>query len=238
MGNREGAARLGRAAHCHESPATFHFALPALMLAALLAGCASPGDPYERKSLVPEPVADLAASQSGSDVILTFTLPKEAVDHRPLETPPAIEVFRDFEESSGAANTRSSVPSSTALLITIPAAMEDQYSEQGHIRYTDSLHADHFARHPNAVAVYTVRTYVSEKIPSAASNGASTAIPPAPDPVADVKAQVTHSAIVLTWTAPQTADGSAPPISAYSLYRAGAAPVAPGAPVPSTGDLK
>jgi len=236
MENRKGALRAGRAANFQAPLAVFRSALPAFLAILLIGGCAAPGDPYARNSLVPQPVADLTASQSGDDVVLTFTLPKEAVDHRPLEQPPAIEIYRDFQQSSGPGQAP---PSKPTLLVTIPAATEDRYTEQGHIRYTDSLHADDFTSYPNTLAVYVVRTFVSEKKLSANSAAASVPIHPVPDLVDDVKAEVTHSAIVLTWTAPRTSfGGPPPPISGYAVYRAEVEPGNPSAPAASAIDLK
>jgi hypothetical protein len=67
----------------------------------------------------------------------------------------------------------------------------------------------------------TVRTRESVKKESADSNHADLKIYPAPDPISDVKAEVTHAGIILTWTPPQkTPVGEAPPIVAYHIYRA------------------
>ena len=111
-------------------------------------------NPYARKPPVPQAVTDLAAEQSGNDVVLTFTLPREAVDRRPIDQPPTIEIYRDFERPSGAGETRAAAQANPTLLVTIPAAMEDRYTEQSHIRYADSLHADDFKKHPDGEAVY------------------------------------------------------------------------------------
>jgi hypothetical protein len=57
---------------------------------------------------------------------------------------------------------------------------------------------------------------------------------PAADPIEDVKAEVTHAGVVLTWTPPQkTPTGAAPPIVAYHIYRAEAAPQDPTQPEPA-----
>src|SRR5580692_8530145 len=61
---------------------------------ALLAGCAAPGEPTARHPVVPVAVTDLAARQSGSEVVLTFTLPTHAADRAALAELPAIEVYR------------------------------------------------------------------------------------------------------------------------------------------------
>jgi hypothetical protein len=71
--------------------------LVSLFASSLLVGCASPGEPTARKAAIPQGVTDLVARQSGNSVVLTFTLPTETVDHRPLAQPPAIEIDRDFE---------------------------------------------------------------------------------------------------------------------------------------------
>ena len=62
---------------------------------ATLAGCAAPGEPIERKPPVAQPISDLMAQQTGNGVSLTFTVPQETTDRRPLPQAVAIEIFRD-----------------------------------------------------------------------------------------------------------------------------------------------
>src|SRR6202044_2797038 len=102
-------------------PSIFHF-LFSISAVALLIGCAAPGEPVERKAPTPTAVADLAATQQGDTVILTFTLPKESVEHRELKQPPAIEIFRDFQKISASATpiSGSAAPATPTLLVTIP----------------------------------------------------------------------------------------------------------------------
>ncbi len=66
--------------------------VPLTLMLICLGGCASPGEPIERKPPIPEPVKDLAAAQAGNDVILTFTLPANAIDHRLLQQTPTVEI--------------------------------------------------------------------------------------------------------------------------------------------------
>jgi hypothetical protein len=198
----------------------YHFLFSIFLLSVSFSGCAAPGEPYERKPPTPEAVTDLAAAQAGNDIVLTFTLPQQAVDHRALKETPAIQIFRSFATAPQPGQSPVAAPTNAAMLVTIPAEIEDRYAEKGHIRYADSLQADDFAKHPDSAAVYTIRTMVSEKKPSANSNVASVRIFPSPDPIADLKTQVTHSAVVLSWTAPQrTLVGSAPSIASYRIYR-------------------
>jgi hypothetical protein len=199
-------------------PLVFYFLFSIFACLLLLAGCAAPGEPTARKPRVPTPVTDLAATQQDDNVILNFTLPKQSVDRRALKEAPAIEIYRDFAPvSAGAAPN---APRSPTPLVTIPSAMVDQYDERGHIRYVDTLKPEDFTQHPAAQAIYIVRTRASIKKASANSNLAALRIEPAPDPITDLHAEVTHQGVVLSWTPPQkTLTGSVPPIVSYRIYR-------------------
>jgi hypothetical protein len=195
----------------------FGFLVPISVLS--LIGCASPSEPLARKPPTPEAVADLAAVQSGNDVLLTFTMPKDSVDHRPLGQAPTIEIYRDIA-SSAQPGAQIAAPDSPTLLATIPAAMTTQYAEQGRVRYADALTSSAFGSATDRTAVYLIRTQVSAKHASANSNVVALSIFPAPEPVADLKAEVTHSGINLTWTPPEKdLAGNHPAISGYRIYR-------------------
>lgn len=190
-----------------------------VMLAAEFAGCAAPGEPYERKPPTPMAVTDLTAVQAGNDVVLTFALPQQTIDKRPLPQTPSVEIYRSFAKAPEPGRNFV-VTVGSELLVTIPAAMVDSYIEQGRLRYTDSLTAQDFAQHPDSMATYAVRTGVSEKKLSETSNTVTLRIYPTAVPIADLKTEVTHAAIVLTWTPPEkTLAGSAPAISVYHIYR-------------------
>lgn len=203
------------------APAIFEFLISIFAFCFLL-GCGAPGEPAERKSPVPVAVTDLAAAQQGDDVVLTFTLPKESVEHKPLKQPPAVEIFRAFEPAASA-NPAAPIarPSNAELIVTIPPEMVDHFANRGVFRYVDTLTAENFSQNPGSSAVYFVRARTSVKKVSADSNLVPLPIQPAPDPITDLKAELTREAIVLTWTPPQkTLVSLAPAISAYAIYRA------------------
>jgi hypothetical protein len=203
---------------CRPSISGFLISIFAVFL--FLAGCASPGEPIERKPPIPEPVKDLAAAQSGNDVILTFTLPTEAIDHRQLVQTPTVEVYRDFLPTAAAGAPVSSVGSNPALLVTIPPSLVNKNASNGTVRYSDSLTANDFAQHPDATAEYMVRTRESGKKSSPDSNLAELRVYPAPLPIDDVSTVFTRSAVDLTWTPPQkTPVGASPAIASYRIYR-------------------
>ncbi|HXA57327.1 MAG TPA: fibronectin type III domain-containing protein [Candidatus Acidoferrum sp.] len=227
----------------HPSPRRTRKVLPflpliALQISAAFAGCASPGEPVERKPPTPLAINDLAAEQTGNTVVLTFTVPKETVDRNPLADPPAVEIYRAIH-ASGASASQAPAP---ALLVTIPSAMVGTYTAAGRLRYIDSLTAgDFLANQQQSAAMYAIRTRSSPKKESADSNRADLNIYPAPQPVTDLQAQVAQAAIALSWTAPSaTLTGEAPQIAGYRLYRAnapnpGTSPTSASTGVSSTG---
>src|SRR5580698_8609263 len=213
-------ARWSQRAQRSRVPASiFHLLFSIFASIALLAGCGAPGEPVERKAPTPTAIPDLAATQQGDDVILTFTLPKESIEGRELKQPPAIEIFRDFQKNP-ASPAPTSVPANPTLLVTIPSAMVAQFDTRRQIRYEDALKPEDFTQHPDTQAVYIVRTRTSPKKVSANSNAAIRQVAPSPEPIADLKAEITHQGVVLTCTPPQkTAVGPAPPIASYRIFR-------------------
>ena len=213
-------ARWSQRAQRSRVPASiFHFLFSIFASIVLLAGCGAPGEPVERKAPIPTAIPDLAATQQGDNVILTFTLPKESIEGRELKQPPAIEIFRDFQKNP-ASPAPTSVPANPTLLVTIPSAMVARFDTRRQIRYEDALKPEDFTQHPDTQAVYTVRTRTSPKKVSANSNAAILRVAPSPEPIADLKAEITHQGVILAWTPPQkTAVGPAPPIASYRIFR-------------------
>jgi hypothetical protein len=207
----------------------FRSALSFSLLGSLiwLVSCAAPGEPIERKPQVPTAISDLAAQQQGNDVILTFTLPKDTVDHRPLRKTPAIEIYRGFDPPAA---TKTGTQEPLFLILTIPPAMVANYSEKNRIRVINSLDSNDLSPHVGWTASYTVRTRASVKKESADSNHAGVRVYPAPDPIPDLHAEVAHSGIILKWTPPRrtivgpTPSIDIPSIAAYHIYRAETAP--------------
>jgi hypothetical protein len=220
MENQEGPPASEPARNRPNSQAIFYFALTIFLLSILPGGCAAPAEPLERKAPVPKAVTDLAARQAGNEVVLRFTLPKETVDRRPLKQLPAIEIYRVIRPAGSATPVTPSVPPALRLILTIPSTMVDRYSDLGQIRAVDSLKPEDFQPEEEAAAEYVVRTRASAKKESADSNSALLRIYPAADPITDLKAEATHSGILLSWTPPErTLIGLAPTIAKYHVYR-------------------
>lgn len=204
--------------------ASFASCISILALSLSLAGCASPGEPAERRPPVPTAVSDLSALQSGNTVALTFTLPRETLEHRLLKQPPDIEIYRSFS-----AATPPGPFLAPSLVVTIPSALVSHYEQDGQIRYADRLTVDILKQYAGQTASYLVRTRASRKRDSPDSNLVRLPIYAAPEPITDLKAQLAPSAISLTWTAPQqTPLGPAPAIREYRIYRAEISSIASG----------
>jgi hypothetical protein len=211
MGNRKGAPPPALTQNHSAPSATFYFLFS---ISLLLAGCAAPGEPVERKPQVPAPIADLAAEQQGNSVVLSFTLPAETVEHRPLKQAPAVEIYRAFAPAAG-------LSAAPALFFTIPPDVAGQYTEQQRFHWTDALSPEDFAQNPAGAVTYMVRTRASAKRTSADSNLAEVRIFPTPEPIPDLAAEITPTGVALRWTPPQkTITGSVPSIARYEIYRA------------------
>lgn len=222
MANQEwGAAHRGSARKKAPPASTLLPLVCIFMLSLFIGGCAAPGEPIERKPQVPTAVADLAATQSGNTVVLTFTLPKDTVDHRALKEPPAVEIYRAVRPVSPTTPDTFGIGSTPKLVATIPSEMIGHYSDQGHFRYLDALAPSDFPPQADAVANYMVRTRSSVKRESEDSNVVALPVFPAFEAIADLKPEITHGGVALSWTPPQkTLTGSAPPIASYHVYRA------------------
>jgi hypothetical protein len=174
--------------------------------------------------------------QQGDTVVLTFTLPKESIEHKALKQVPALEIYRSLQPASATpAKVAPTAAPAGQLLVTIPSEMVDHLANRGRIRYEDALTAADFSQYPaGALASYLVRTRTSPKKVSANSNNASLVVQPAANAIFDLKAEDTREAIVLSWTPPQrTLVGSAPPIVTYEIYRAESNPTPDSSSAPS-----
>jgi hypothetical protein len=214
---RKGDFAPGPTAHSHARRLPIFYFLFSIFI---LYGCAAPGEPLERKPPTPTPVTDLTASQSGNDVTLTFTLPRDSVEKREIEKPVSVNVYRNFEPGPSANTAAAAAPANPTLLLTIPPAMVDRYMVQGRVRFVDSLRAEDFTP-TGREAVYLVRTFVSPKKLSTSSNVTALTIYPPANPIADLKTAFSRSGVTLSWTPPdKTLIGTAPSIAFYRVYRA------------------
>ncbi|HEV2615999.1 MAG TPA: fibronectin type III domain-containing protein [Candidatus Acidoferrales bacterium] len=188
----------------------------------ILDGCAAPGQPITRRPPAPTPISDLSARQIGGSVAVTFTLPKQTVQGRPLAAPPQVDIYREFVPAPAATQKNASLAPPRQQLVTIPSQTLQQYRAGEPYSFSDVLSPDDLLAHAGSEAVYMVRTRAA-KHDSADSNLVAVPIFPAPQPILDLQAQVTRSAIILSWMPPPIPQAPAMlgPISLrYQIYRA------------------
>jgi hypothetical protein len=192
----------------------------ALVVVVQAVGCGAPGLPLAPHPPVPATIPDLAATQLGDGVLLTFTLPKKQATGEALENPPEVEILREIESTSASAEAGTpKAPSSVAY--TIPPGQTAAYVSGGQMRFLDSLSAAQIRQVEAGRIVYAVRTNVSKRVAAAPSNLVVVVVRPAAEPVGDLSAEVTRKSIELKWTAPGNTTGGEPmpAIGSYHVYR-------------------
>jgi hypothetical protein len=196
-------------------------AVIAALFSLVFTGCAAPGEPTARHPVVPQPVKDLAARQQGNGAVLTFTLPTDTTDKKPLTETPAVDIYRSVVAPAGTPP----VKSPSRPVDTIPADLVDTYKTGAHIEFRDELDATELARQPDQQLTYTVRTRLSGEHASVDSNPAKLTVYPAPPPASELHATLMEKAVALSWSPPESAPGSTTLSAAldYRVYRAEAA---------------
>jgi hypothetical protein len=189
--------------------------VPCVLACAVVAGCAAPGDPSPRHPITPAAITDLTARQSGSAVVLTFSIPNQSTDRESLAEPPTVEIYR-------AALSPGTVPDRKTpwrLAYTIPSERVDSYVNGDRVEFRDPLAPDDLGRSAGSPLAYVVRTRAVKGRASGDSNILTARIYPPPAPPHDVHASVTESAIALSWSESLT-EGTAPKTTGYRVYRA------------------
>jgi fibronectin type 3 domain-containing protein len=208
--------RKGTRIHIARRPAPF---IPFfhVLFSIFLTGCGAPGEPVPPSPPVPAAIVDLSALQAGDGVQLSFTLPANSVSGGKLATPPAVEILRGALNPDGSPDSKS-----FRVVYTIPGALVENYSSEGHARFTDPIAPEETKAHPGGTVAYKVRTRASQKRASADSNIVSAHVFPVPERIASVEARVTESAIELSWPAPARTSAGDPlnGVAGYRVYRA------------------
>ena len=200
------------------------FAFCVFACALAIAGCAAPGDPTARHTLVPAAITDLAAHQFGNVFSLSFTLPTRSTDRETLAEHPAIEIYR-ADIPPGATPVKQTA---WRLAYSIPSAQVDQYLKGARFEFRDTLTAGDFARVAGSSAAYKIRSRAVRASASADSNIVTARIYPAPEAPRDVRVEVTEPALIVHWTAATAPAGTSS--LTYHVYRGVPAPDETNAP--------
>lgn len=162
-------------------------------------------------------ISDLTAHQAGDSVQLTFTMPGRSITGDRLLSTPALEVLRGSTKPDGSPDLKS-----LRVVDAIPGALAEKYLVGDKVQFTDPLTPEETKTQAGNIAIYTVRTRLSQKRASANSNIVSLRVFSAPAPVASIEARVTEVAVELNWAAVDRTSAGDPLTAAahYNVYRA------------------
>jgi len=186
-------------------PTTYAAGLTAVGLAAALAtglalaGCGTPAAPQPPSLKLPIPGADLAASRTGNQVTLTWTMPKKSTDKLLLKGSVATYVCRKETVGSNCA----------------AAGGEVQFAPGAVGSFTETLPAELAAGAPRPLS-YFVELRNHNGRSAGLSNAAVVLVGEAPAPVANLSAEVRKAGVVLRW---EPLEAAAQESSAIRLHR-------------------
>jgi hypothetical protein len=173
-------------------------ALAAAMAAATaLTGCGTPGAPLPPSLKLPDPVTNLAASRTGNQVALTWTMPKKNTDKLLIKGNIPVRICR--KEGSGVCQP---VPGDLAFAPGTLGA------------FTETLPPALATGAPRPLT-YFIELRNSKGRSAGLSNGAAVLAGEAPAPVTGLSGQVRQDGVVLRWTA----DAAAEPATVIRLHR-------------------
>jgi hypothetical protein len=166
----------------------------------LFSGCGTPGAPLAPSLKLPDPVTDLAASRTGNQVSLTWTMPKGNTDKLLIKGNIPVQVCR--KEESGAC---------------VAVAADLSFPPAAHGLFSESLPPGLATGAPRSLA-YFVELRNAKGRSAGLSNAAVVLAGAAPDPVAGLSAEVRKDGVVLRWI-PGSEAASTSNTTAIRLHR-------------------
>jgi hypothetical protein len=192
------------------------FCVALLFAISVATGCGVPGDPVPPSPPIPVAVSDLTAVQRGDGVLLTFTLPSKSTRDERLTETPTMEVLRGTLRPDGLPD-----PRTVRVVDTVPGSLLSSHVQDGKVQFLEHYAPEETHAHPGELVVFSVRTSISERKPSADSNSVVLSLYPVAQPIERLEAKVTENAVELKWMAPTQMSGGEPisvPLS-YFVYR-------------------
>jgi len=157
-------------------------ALSALAAGAFLAGCGTPGAPMPPSLKLPEPVSNLAATRTGNQVALTWSMPRRNTDKLLIKGGIPVRVCR--REGSGPCQ---------------PVPGDFSFSPAAKAAFTETLAPPLASGAPRPLA-YFVELLGPHGRSAGLSNAAALLAGEAPAPVAGLSAKLRKDGVVLRWT--------------------------------------
>lgn len=165
---------------------------------------------------------DLAVSQKGQTLELSFALPLLAMDGERLSKPLEVEIFRTNTPAGG---DTSNPPAGFNLWLTLSARDLARYQQGEKIVVPVTLSPDEFQQAQKAALAFGVRTltrrFRHRPVVSELSNVVHTSVLDVSEPVKDLQVRATESALELSWSPPGRSLTGKPVVNlaGYRVYR-------------------
>jgi hypothetical protein len=200
-------------------------ALFLLLLAA--AGCAKTGDPHPPVLLIPSPTTDLSVVQTGSEAIVSVSMPTRNTNGSEVTTLASVELWRVTEDGC---SVHAPLPEDEFLaratrVVSVTAGASPAKVQAGRLTVTDPLAVSDPASIYTSGFRYAAR-FVNKKGQAAGlTNQAFLAPVPIPPAPSGLSATVLEDSIQIRWAA---ADGK---VAGYNVFKATDPRSLPPAPV-------
>jgi len=181
-----------------KSAARFAAVAFALCAGAVLCGCGMPGAPQPPSLHLPDRVGDLAAVRTGSQVALTWTMPKRDTDKVPLKGDVTVRVCRNEGATTGCA-----------------AAATLKLAPESHGSFTDALPQALTEGAPRVLSYFVELDNVRGRS-AGLSNGAQVLAGEAPTAVTGLAAEMRRDGVLLQWVPAPAAE---PPVAVRLVRR-------------------
>jgi hypothetical protein len=197
-------------------------AMSVVIAVCFFAACAAQGPPQPPRIERPERVTDLAVTQVGRTLELSFTPPALATDGERLSKPLEIEIFRTV---TPAGQKPAPAVSAKTPWMTLGPSRLARTPQDEKVEVPDVLSEPEFSQAVGSTFVFEARglTHGFERrpIPAQWSNAAEATLLDVSAAVEDLEGRTTEHAIDLHWTPPTRglAGGALPPVAGYKVYR-------------------
>jgi hypothetical protein len=191
-------------------------------LVSVLTGCGVQAPPQPPRVEVPQTIKDLAATQVGRTLHVTFTMPVLATDGERLNKPVTVNVYRTI---SAAGQPPVLPDASAAPWLTLEPKELPAYTRAGRVDYTLQLSPQEFRQRQNSTfsfaAIALTRGFRGRPRRSEPSNVAQATLLDATGPVTNLQAKASQNALLLTWEKPTETLTGVPPahLSGYRVYQ-------------------
>ena len=191
-------------------------------LAALFSGCGVQAPPQPPRLEIPQTIKDVSASQIGSSIHITFTMPVLATDGESLEKPVTVNIFRAVT----APGQQPALPDAAATpWLTLGPKQLAGFTHSGKVDYPLQFSIPEIQQRQGSTFSFAVvaltHGFRGHPRKSEPSNVAQVTLLDATGPVINLVAKASQNVLLLTWEKPAETLTGLPPehLSGYHVYQ-------------------